>query len=1005
MSVSAESKPAPESSVYTLNQSDEAFLDEYQQRCFRFFWEQAEPTTGLVADRAPADGSEKFDVASVAATGYGLVAVCIADERGWIGHDEAYNRVLTTLRFIWNDMPHEHGFYYHFVNHKTGERSWNCELSSVDTGLLLGGIMVAKQYYKGTEVEELATKIYERVDWPWMRGTHQTLTMGWNPENGFLGATWDGYSEHTILYLLGIASPTHPLPADAWRIWHRVPIISYDEFTFMACPPLFTHQFSHAFVDYRNKRDHIGDYYLNSVLATKAQQRMCERLSKRFPHYSNRVWGISASDYAGGYIAWGGPPATSDIDGSVVPYAPSGSVPFVPEECIPTLVQLKKLYGDKIWKHYGFVDAFNPQTDYVARDVIGIDVGISLMMIENYRSGFVWKHFMANPEAQKAMQIAGLISTDKNLPDADIEYLKDIAADTWRCIADTADADTGLPADRVGGGGITSVSNIGIYLASTAIAQKMGFIDREEAVKRIDKCLSSVESLPTTHGFQQSWHDVKTLEPSTADPWISVLDSGNLVGGLMAVSQALPEFSQRCNKLINDMDWAAFYDEDSGRLLGGYNVKEQKVNADWKLDLLGTDARLAQFLAIATNKAPATMWEELKRDKESRYGARYLSPGWQGGGLFMQYVNGLFLDDAGTLMGRSAENFAYAQIRHAQENDYPVWGWSASASPDGKQYLGWGGLVDEVVTPHACVMAIDAFPAEVVSNLRKLESMGARPASMGFVDSVNIQTGELSDQYLVWDQGMLLLALANYLEDDIVRRWVGAHALARHGYEQIADYQDRSFGENNSVYNLERAMPSQMLYASWNRNNRTARVTPFKHGWEQADWHQLTVNDSLETGQPTSDNTVSARFAYAWDYKALHIVVFVDDAHVHDADNNVSLFDRDCIEIFLDPDNDGLTWKSREDFQFGLAVPDRVIEAFGNRHAGVTREIKRVDSGYEARIAIPWRLLGVKPTAGLKMGASVAVKSVDEQGTNPVKLNWQYQPQDGQVKLGELVLE
>lgn len=988
-----------------LVMEDEVFLEDLQRRCFRFFWEQAEPTTGLVADRAPADGSEKFDVASIAATGYGLTAVCIADERGWVEHDEAYERVLTTLRFIWEKLPHEHGFYYHFVDNKTGERAWDCELSSIDTGLLMGGVMVAKQYYKGTEVEELAIKIYERVDWPWMRGSHKTLTMGWKPESGFLGATWDGYSEHTMLYLLGLVSPTHPLPPESWRIWNRVPIIGYDEFTFMACPPLFTHQFSHAFVDYRNKRDHIGDYYRNSVIATKAHRRMCIRLGQRYPHFGEKVWGITASDFTGGYTAWGGPPATSNIDGTVVPCAAAGSVPFLPGESIETLKHMKEVYGEDIWKHYGFVDAFNPQTGYVARDVIGIDVGISLMMIENYRSGFVWKHFMANPEAQRAMDKAGFVSTEQELPEADTTYLREVAADTWRCIAATADEKTGLPADRLDGEGITSVSNIGIYLASTAAASQMGFIDQEEAAERIDLCLTTVESLPTTFGFQQSWHDHATLEPSLEDPWISVLDTGNLVGGLLAVAEAQPQFRERCNKLINAMDWSTFYQEQSGRLLGGYNVAKQETNPDWKVDTLGTDARLAQFLAIATGGAPTEMWDTLKRNTESRYDANYLSPGWQGGGLFMQYVNGLFLDDSGTLMGRSAENFAYAQIRHAQENGYPVWGWSASASPDGKTYLGWGALIDEVVSPHASVLAVGSFPGEVVENLKKLEEMGTRPSDMGFVDSVNIEDGTLSDQYLVWDQGMLFLSLANYLEDDIVRRWVASHPLAQKGYGMISDYKDRPYTENNSVYNLESVISSEMLYASWNRSKRTAKVRPMSHGWEQADWHALTVEDCLEKGQPNAGNQVSARFAFAWDSKVLNVSVFVSDEHVMNADDASKLFEQDCVELYIDPENDGLIFGSRKDFQFGFAVPDRVLEAFGGRHTNIDRSVKLVEGGYEVRATIPWQILGIDPASGMKLGASVAVKSVNERGESPVKLNWRYQPETGYIGLGELVLE
>lgn len=427
---SCAAEPAAVEKAYKPSQSDEAFLADFQERCFRYFWEQASPKTGLVADRAPADGGEKFDVASTAATGFGLTAVCIADERGWVSHEQAYQRVLTTLRFILNDLPNEHGFYYHFVNRDTGERAWNCELSSIDTGLLLGGVMTARQYYKGTEVERLATAIYERVDWPWMCNGGRTLTMGWSPEKGFLNATWDGYSELTILYVLGIGSAKHPMPADAWRIWKREPVITYDGMTFLACPPLFTHQFSHAFVDYRGKRDDVANYFRNSVLATQAHREMCIKLGKRFPQYSADVWGITASDYAGGYTAWGGPPATSNIDGTVVPCAAAGSVPFLPEACIHTLRYMKQHYGKKIWKRYGFVDAFNPQTGYVARDVIGIDVGISLMMIENYRSGFVWRQFMANPEVRHAMDLAGFRpETDVTDPNSSVYGLESIPSE------------------------------------------------------------------------------------------------------------------------------------------------------------------------------------------------------------------------------------------------------------------------------------------------------------------------------------------------------------------------------------------------------------------------------------------------------------------------------------------------------------------------------------------------------------------------------------------------
>ncbi len=621
------SAPDPvEDMPQTKNEASDAFLNELQRRCFLFFLEQAEPTTGLVADRAPADGSEKFKEASIASTGYGLAALCIADERGWIEHDQAYQRVLTTLRFIWEEMPHEHGFYYHFVNNKTGERVWNCELSSVDTGLLLAGVLTARQYYKGTEVEELATKIYERVDWPWMRGKGQTLSMGWNPENGFLNATWDGYSEHTMIYLMGVGSSTHPLPPEAWKVWKREPVITYDGLTFMACPPLFTHQFSHAFVDYRNKRDDVANYFRNSVLATRAHRQMCIKLAKRFPHFSEDLWGITASDYAGGYTAWGGPPATGNIDGTVVPCAAAGSIPFLPEECIRTLRHMKNTYGERVWKKYGFVDAFNPQTGYTADHVIGIDVGVSLLMIENYRSGFVWKHFMANPEVKHAMDLAGFRPEDE----------------------------------------------------------------------------------------------------------------------------------------VEDAD--------------------------------------------------------------------------------------------------------------------------------------------------------------------------------------------------------------------------------------------------SSVYGLE-SIPSEMISAGWNKGNRTARVRPMSYGWEQADWHAVTAEDCLEKGQPRKDNQVSARFAFAWDDQALHVVVRVADGEVVNSLNADQLHEQDCVELYIDPQDDGLAWGSEKDFQFGFAVNDKAGEWFGGRQDQIDQTVRPTDSGYEVRAAIPWRLLGVAPEAGLKMQSTVAVHSVSAEGNSSVKLNWRFKEQAGRIMLGKLVLE
>ena len=333
-------QPVP---VEELTQMDDsAFLTEWQKRCFAYFWEQADPATGLVADRAPADGSRRYDrathdpdapdapVASIAAVGFGLTAICIADERGWIDGDAAYERVATTLRFLLNEAEHVEGFFYHFMEMHDGRRAWASELSSIDTALLMAGVLTARQYYPDTEVASLAIQLYDRVNWPWMMNDGLTLSMGWSPEDGFIEYRWDHFSEHLVMQVLGLGSTTHPLPPAAWHNWQRGPIFEYEGGRFMSYPPLFVHQFSHAWVDFRDKRDDYADYWANSVFATKAHRAMFTRLAERFPLYGETLWGVTSSDSAMGYTAWGGPSPSPHIDGTVVPCAAAGSIPFAP---------------------------------------------------------------------------------------------------------------------------------------------------------------------------------------------------------------------------------------------------------------------------------------------------------------------------------------------------------------------------------------------------------------------------------------------------------------------------------------------------------------------------------------------------------------------------------------------------------------------------------------------------------------------------------------------------
>lgn len=385
---------------------DERFLDELERRSCAFFIEQANPTNGLVPDRADADGRSRDPQCSVAGIGFGLSALCIAETRGWLPREDTLQRARAALRFALHDVDHENGFFYHFINYETGARIWGCEVSSIDTALLLCGALVARQHFDDPEITGLATRLYERVDWPWMLNGGQTLCNGWTPGYGFSRHRWHGYAEHMAMYLLGLGSPTHPLPQECWYAWRREPVATYGGMTFIAYPPLFVHQYAHAFVDFRGFADDYADYWQNSVFATLAQRRMAMELKPRFPELGEKMWGITSSDSAHGYKAWGGPPPTPNIDGTLSPCAAAGSIPFAPRECIDTLKHMKERYGDRIWKRYGFVDAFNPQTGWVAQDVLAIDLGITLIMAENFRTGLIWDRFMANREVATALQAA-----------------------------------------------------------------------------------------------------------------------------------------------------------------------------------------------------------------------------------------------------------------------------------------------------------------------------------------------------------------------------------------------------------------------------------------------------------------------------------------------------------------------------------------------------------------------------------------------------------------------
>ena len=395
----------------TLSHEDELFLDDFQKRACLFFWEQASPRTGQVLDRARNDLKDGVrdsrKMASIAATGFGLTALCIADHRGYLPHAQIVERVKATLDWHLNHFRQEHGFYYHFTDIETGVPFPGSELSSIDTSLLLCGVLTARAYFKDEQIHSLASQIYERVDWPWMLNGGKTFSMGWFPDKGFLAARWEHFCELMMIYLLAIGSPTHPVPPSSWDAWKR-PTIEYAGLKYISGnDPIFTHQYSHAWFDFRAKHDRYTNYFENSIKATRAHKAFCLSMPK---WYSEDYWGISASDYQGGYTAWGGPPPQGPIDGTVVPNAAAGSLAFVPKDCLHVLRAMKDKWGARAWGRYGFTDAFHPAANWYDPDVLGIDQGISVIMAENLRSGLIWETFMRNPEAVEAMKRAGFVS-------------------------------------------------------------------------------------------------------------------------------------------------------------------------------------------------------------------------------------------------------------------------------------------------------------------------------------------------------------------------------------------------------------------------------------------------------------------------------------------------------------------------------------------------------------------------------------------------------------------
>lgn len=384
----------------------------------------------------------------------------------------------------------------------------------------------------------------------------------------------------------------------------------------------------------------------------------------------------------------------------------------------------------------------------------------------------------------------------------DLAYLQQLQRDTWDYIDYFIAPETGYPYDNDRRQGKTNTTNIGLYLASLCMAQQLGYVERDYAIARIEKILASLDRTGNWDRLYNNWLDTTGQNLAAVPGPNNISDYNKLPAGLIVVRQTFPELADRCTAFLDAIPWNVFYEPATGKMCYEFDVVAHTVRNPVYF-FRGEDKVLGHFLAIASGKVPPDSWDRQDPAEEEKYGLRYFRHGWQGGGLFMQFICGMFLDDRGTALGRSAKNFAQAQLVHAQHIHAPIWGWSACAGPDGV-YHGWNGIVDEIVTPHASALAISLFPDEVVANLRRLESYGLRAPynvdgqahAFGFRDSVNWKTGAINgpdtNQYLVLDQAMLFLSLVNYCEDGLLWKTFNRDPMIRHGKELLAEFREQA---------------------------------------------------------------------------------------------------------------------------------------------------------------------------------------------------------------------
>lgn len=415
-----------------------AFKKDLKQRTFNYFWQIVDTANFQTDDRYP---TRHFT--SIAATGFALASYIIGVENTYISREAAAERVHKALNWLWNSKqgPDNQGttgykgLYYHFLNYVDGTRYKDVELSTIDSGLLFAGILACQSYFDKdqaieNEIRSLADSLFLRAEWDWAMNNQDVMSMGWKPESGFIEASWKGYNEAMILLIMAMGSPTHPIPDDSWENWTKTyeweSFYGYEHLNF---GPLFGHQYSHMFIDFRGIQDAYMqekqiDYFENSRRATLANRAYCMDNPSDFKGYGENFWGLTACDGPANtklmlqnrerifktYNARGAAHGYIEDDGTITPTAAGGSIPFTPDESIATLFAMKEKFGERLYQEYGFKDAYNltfAEEGWFNPDYIGIDQGPILIMLENHETELIWNLMKKNQYIINGLQKAG----------------------------------------------------------------------------------------------------------------------------------------------------------------------------------------------------------------------------------------------------------------------------------------------------------------------------------------------------------------------------------------------------------------------------------------------------------------------------------------------------------------------------------------------------------------------------------------------------------------------